>query len=170
MMKVNNAETPIEINDSPLSTTSNNETDTTCWTIKLPPKLNINSNNDNKLIIQDEVNYEEQSVKTVESSTPETPPTVTMTISSTNPADFARRRRIKRRSTGIEDDRGLIVSPDMILDSTNPFSSNETVDAAFDVILRVCMLSDFNLFFNFASIAFSSILASLSIAIASSYL
>lgn len=145
-MKVNNQEVPSERSSEPVSNTStpstvtsNNtpstpETDTTCWTIKLPPKTTLTDESTNEATKGDSVNGQ----KPVEPPTPDTPPSVTMTISSTTPAEFAKRRRIKRRSTGIEDsDSGLILSPETLPDSTNPFASNETVDAAFDVILSV---------------------------------
>jgi len=145
MMKVNNIEASKEASgetSNPTSVASSTgafttETDTTCWTIKLPPKLSINSTPESK-VSQMESNHE-ATKKGIEPSTPDTPPTVTMTISSTTPAEFARRRRIKRRGTGIEDESGLVLSPESVPDSINPFSTHETVDAAFDVILSVCI-------------------------------
>ena len=146
-MKVNSQESPKEPNETPSDISlaspvnASNETDTTCWTIKLPPKLSLNTDTNNQ--VQNETSLDDTSVKKVaaaEPSVPDTPPSVTMTISSTTPAEFARRRRIKRRSTGIEDsESGLILSPETVPDSTNPFTSQEIVDAAFHVILSVCI-------------------------------
>lgn len=149
-------------NTDALSNKTDNDT-TTTWTIKLPPKLSLNKAEELPTIKIEPAstanNNEERSSSSYlrkstpeQPSTPDTPPSVTMTISSTTPAEVAKRRRIKRRSTGIEDsESGLILSPEMVPDSVNPFESTgmsnsnsnstaaatESVDAAFDVILSV---------------------------------
>lgn len=163
--------------------TSDSGSTTSTWTIKLPPKLSLNRAEGQIEIEQQPSpavtinndaaapppriggNAEQQHLRKSNSteqqqpSTPDTPPSVTMTISSTTPAEFAKRRRIKRRATGIEDsESGLILSPETMADSVNPFESTmsnsnsnsnssgtsaaataaaatESVDAAFDVIL-----------------------------------
>lgn len=105
--------------------------ETACWTITLPSKPVTSSPS----VVE---SCPEKSVvlNSGDNSMAETPPTVTMKISSTTPAEYARRRRIKRRATGIEDDSGHVLSPDSIPDATHPLAA-ETVDAAFDVILPV---------------------------------
>lgn len=136
MMKVNS----IESNDTSSTQIKSPESDTTCWTIKLPPKSSTtNSESENNKSDNSDLTKKATNDETIHS---DTPPTVTMTISSTTPAEFARKRRIKRRSTGIEDDSGHALSPDSIPDTTHPLASaTENVDAAFEVILSVCIFT-----------------------------
>lgn len=120
----------------------NAEGETTVCTIKLPPKQIAK---DLKQVVaplsaDTELN---QSATSSPLSPSNDSTLVSVTLPSlTTPADITRRRRIKRRSTGIEDDNGQALSPDIFLDPSTPLGASvspttDSVDASFDVILNV---------------------------------
>ncbi|OTF73709.1 ankyrin repeat domain containing protein, partial [Euroglyphus maynei] len=99
----------------------------TSLTIKLPKQQQqiIKTNSDQS------INNGETTATTSSTITAgtETPP-LTMKIQMTTPAEFAKRRRIKRRSTGIEDDSGHALSPDILTDTANPISNSTIINSS----------------------------------------
>ncbi|KAF7493410.1 Protein phosphatase 1 regulatory subunit 12B [Sarcoptes scabiei] len=129
-------------------TKSIDDNETVRVTIKLPsnPSLPFKVDSTNKFESDNHnENTTNNSSDSVSSSTSpqSTSPSVTMKISSTNPTEFARRRRIKRRATGIEDDSGHVLSPEIQSDLNSPLV-DENIDAAFDVVLSVSVFHDYH--------------------------